>query len=482
MPNLDDVEGHLMEQDVVRVNGGSVANLLAVWRVHGLDQILRRVWQTGVVLAGVSAGSICWFEGGTTDSFGPKLRAVTNGLGFLPYANGVHYDSESRRRPLVHQLVADGTLSTTHCTDDGVGMVYRGTELVEAVSEQAGKAAYIVHRDGHEALRNDSRHGCWASGQVGADRRSSSALTRRTDLHHRRVRGAGSGRVNDGEGVHRVVRVNRHGGLRILSGKGTLQLTIEVDLSGCWSRYRRALPPHVDPPTLPLVGISQVRIDIRAIVFELVEQEGTASSQDPHPRSGRGADRRGAQVGHHSRRMPAGQERIVLGGRGTGRDLGVNRVDLAEQVDCRVDHVAVQIEQDPAAVSRRGGFTPPVLGRGTPPFPTELVTEHLTKPTRAHRLSGGHMLGVESAVMENRQGHPGRSGRIDNPERSRCIRGQGLVDDHCDPCVNALPGLNRVKTAGSSKNDEIQTRQPQQLVEIGDHPGAGQVRVDLLDT
>ena len=152
MPNLDDIEGHLMDQDVVWVNGGSVATLLAVWRVHGLDEILRRVWAAGVVLAGVSAGSICWFEGGTTDSFGPELRAVTNGLGFLPYANGVHYDSESRRRPLVHRLVADSTLGTTHCTDDGVGMLYRGTEFVEAVSEQAGKSAYIVRRDGDHAV------------------------------------------------------------------------------------------------------------------------------------------------------------------------------------------------------------------------------------------------------------------------------------------------------------------------------------------
>jgi peptidase E len=152
MPNLDDLEDHLMGQDVVWVNGGSVANLLAVWRVHGLDEILRRVWQAGVVLAGVSAGSICWFEGGTTDSFGPDLRAVTNGLGLLPYANGVHYDSEARRRPLVHRLVADGTLGTTHCTDDGVGLLYRGAELVEAVGEEAGKGAYIVRRDGDRAV------------------------------------------------------------------------------------------------------------------------------------------------------------------------------------------------------------------------------------------------------------------------------------------------------------------------------------------
>ena len=147
MPNLEDMEGHLLEQDVVWVNGGSVAGLLAMWRLHGLDQVFRRVWEAGVVLAGVSAGSICWYAGGTTDSFGPELRAVTDGLGLLPYGNGVHYDSEDRRRPLVHRLVGDGTLPVTHCTDDGVGLVYRGTELVEAVAEVDGKGAYVVTRD-----------------------------------------------------------------------------------------------------------------------------------------------------------------------------------------------------------------------------------------------------------------------------------------------------------------------------------------------
>lgn len=152
MPNIEDLEGHLQGQDVVWVNGGSVANLLAVWRVHGLDDVLRRVWEAGVVLAGVSAGSICWFQGGTTDSFGPELRAVTDGLGLLPYGNGVHYDSEARRRPLVHRLVADGTLPTTHCTDDGVGIVYHGTQLAEVVSERTGGAAYIVTRAGGAAV------------------------------------------------------------------------------------------------------------------------------------------------------------------------------------------------------------------------------------------------------------------------------------------------------------------------------------------
>src|SRR5205823_7421521 len=132
MPNTDDMTGLLLEQDVVWVGGGSVANLLALWRLHGLDQSLRLAWEAGVVLGGVSAGSLCWHVGGTTDSFGPDLRPVTNGLGLIPTSNGVHYDSEEQRRPLYHRLVADGTLPAGHATDDGAGLVYRGTDLVDA--------------------------------------------------------------------------------------------------------------------------------------------------------------------------------------------------------------------------------------------------------------------------------------------------------------------------------------------------------------
>jgi peptidase E len=146
MPNVPDVRAHLLEQDVVWVGGGSVANLLAVWRVHGLDEIMREVWEADVVLAGVSAGSICWHVGGTTDSFGLDLRAVTNGLAMLPYGNGVHYDSEARRRPMLHKLVAEGTLPTSYATDDGVGLHYQGTELVEAVADRPDVAAYKVER------------------------------------------------------------------------------------------------------------------------------------------------------------------------------------------------------------------------------------------------------------------------------------------------------------------------------------------------
>ena len=146
MPNVDDIRGHLLAQDVLWVWGGSVAGLLAMWRLHGVDDVMREAWEAGVVLTGVSAGSICWHVGGPTDSFGPVLRPVTTGLGLIPYANGVHYDSEEQRRPLLHRLVADGTLPTAYATDDGVGLHYCGTELVEALTEIPDKAAYRVEQ------------------------------------------------------------------------------------------------------------------------------------------------------------------------------------------------------------------------------------------------------------------------------------------------------------------------------------------------
>ena len=110
MPNVEDVREHLLGQDVIWVSGGSVAGLLAMWRLHGVDAVMREAWEAGVVLTGVSAGSLCWHVGGTTDSFGPELRPVDNGLALLPFSNGVHYDSEPERRPLFQSLVADGTL------------------------------------------------------------------------------------------------------------------------------------------------------------------------------------------------------------------------------------------------------------------------------------------------------------------------------------------------------------------------------------
>ena len=146
MPNIEDIRAHLLAQDVIWVGGGSVANLCAVWRVHGLDEILHDAWQAGVVLGGVSAGSICWHVGGSTDSYGLKLRAFTDGLGWLPYSNGVHYDGEEQRRPMMHRLIAECTLPDGYATDDGAGLLYRGTELVEVVADHEGPLGYELKR------------------------------------------------------------------------------------------------------------------------------------------------------------------------------------------------------------------------------------------------------------------------------------------------------------------------------------------------
>jgi peptidase E len=147
-------EERLGSCDLVWVGGGSVANLLALWRLHGVDAAMRHAWESGVILAGVSAGSLCWHVGGTTDSFGPTLEPVTNGLGLLPYANGVHYDSESQRRPLLHDLMTRGVLPpVAYATDDGVGIWYEGTEATTVVGDTSrsspdGPGAYLVRREG----------------------------------------------------------------------------------------------------------------------------------------------------------------------------------------------------------------------------------------------------------------------------------------------------------------------------------------------
>jgi peptidase E len=142
---VPDLEEFLLEQDVIYVGGGNTANMLAVWRVHGLDRIMRRAWGDGIVLGGLSAGSICWFEGGTTDSFG-ALAALQDGLGFLPGSISPHYDGEPERRPTYQRLVAAGELPAGYAADDGVGLVFRGTELAEIVSERVDARGYRVER------------------------------------------------------------------------------------------------------------------------------------------------------------------------------------------------------------------------------------------------------------------------------------------------------------------------------------------------
>ncbi|WP_326549352.1 peptidase E [Micromonospora sp. NBC_01813] len=144
-PNVDDVFAFLRAQHLIWVPGGSVVNLLAVWRAHRLDEMLRECWEAGVVLGGGSAGSLCWHVGGLTDSFSDRLDPVNDGLRLLPYSNGVHHDlSEQPRRSRYLDCVASGQLPAGYATDDGVGLHYVGTELVEAVSTVPGAGAYRI--------------------------------------------------------------------------------------------------------------------------------------------------------------------------------------------------------------------------------------------------------------------------------------------------------------------------------------------------
>jgi peptidase E len=138
----DDIGRLVLDQDVVYVGGGNTANLLAIWRVHGLDAILRKAWQSGVVMAGVSAGAICWFQAGVTDSFGPELAALDGGLGLLPGSFCPHYDGEPARRPTFHRLVGERRLPEGWAADDGAALHFVGSELAEVVSSRREARAY----------------------------------------------------------------------------------------------------------------------------------------------------------------------------------------------------------------------------------------------------------------------------------------------------------------------------------------------------
>jgi peptidase E len=149
-PSVPDIRGHLLSQDVILVEGGSVVNLMAVWRAHGLPRILRECWSAGVVLTGSSAGSLCWHLGGPTDSFRDALDVFADGLGLVPYSNGVHDDLDDQpRRQVYREFVAGGQLPAGYATEDGVGLHYIGTELHEAVTILPGKQAWRVEPDGN---------------------------------------------------------------------------------------------------------------------------------------------------------------------------------------------------------------------------------------------------------------------------------------------------------------------------------------------
>jgi peptidase E len=125
--------------------------MLAIWRLYGFDEVLREAWQSGIVLAGWSAGMICWFEAGVTDSFGPQLEGMRDGLGFLSGSACPHYDGEALRRPVYDKLVRDG-FPPGIALDDSAGAHYVGTELHAVLASSANARGYRVGPDGEQPL------------------------------------------------------------------------------------------------------------------------------------------------------------------------------------------------------------------------------------------------------------------------------------------------------------------------------------------
>jgi dipeptidase E len=148
-----DLRGFVLEQDVVYVGGGNTASLLAVWRAHGLDAILREALAAGVVLCGVSAGMNCWFQSSVTDSFGPPLAPLRDGLGLIAGSACPHYDGEPQRRPVYRALVDDATLASGYAADDGAALCFdAGGAFVEAVAARPAARAHRVEPGTETAL------------------------------------------------------------------------------------------------------------------------------------------------------------------------------------------------------------------------------------------------------------------------------------------------------------------------------------------
>ena len=138
-----DLRKFVLSQDLVYVGGGNTANLLAIWRLHGLDSVLREAWDAGVILCGVSAGALCWFESGVTDSFGAQLSSITNGLGLLKGSFCPHYDGEALRRPTLKRLISEG-LAAGIAADDGAALHFVDGELEQVVSSRRNARAFRV--------------------------------------------------------------------------------------------------------------------------------------------------------------------------------------------------------------------------------------------------------------------------------------------------------------------------------------------------
>ena len=148
---VDDIGGLIRAQDVVMVGGGNTANMLAIWRLHGVEHALRAAYANGTILTGWSAGCICWYEAGITDSFTPELGPLRDGLGLLKGSACPHYDSEERRRPVYAREIAAG-LPPGIALEDGVMARYEDERLVEIVSARPDGRAFRVDANGEHPL------------------------------------------------------------------------------------------------------------------------------------------------------------------------------------------------------------------------------------------------------------------------------------------------------------------------------------------
>jgi len=148
---VDDIDGLVRSQDIVMVGGGNTANMLAIWRLHGLEKALRRAYREGTILTGWSAGCICWFEAGITDSFSVELGPLRDGLRLLEGSACPHYDSEERRRPVYTREVAAG-LPAGIALEDAVAARYEDERLVEIVSARPDGHAFQVDARGERPL------------------------------------------------------------------------------------------------------------------------------------------------------------------------------------------------------------------------------------------------------------------------------------------------------------------------------------------
>ena len=148
----DDVETPIAEADAVVVAGGNTANMLAIWRLHGVDRALRKAYERGAVMSGWSAGCICWFADGITDSYGPTLRPLGDGLAWLSGSACPHYDGEPARRPTYQAAVREGRIAPGYAVDDGVALVFADEAFVEAVSPRHDGRAFRVDRDGEHPI------------------------------------------------------------------------------------------------------------------------------------------------------------------------------------------------------------------------------------------------------------------------------------------------------------------------------------------